>query len=288
MKLSLESYVLREKFGDLEGLRLIRDAGFDCVDMSYYWTAEGSELLGEGYCEYARGLRKHLDAIGLECNQAHAPFDLRYGEEFDCANPRYRAIVRSIESASILGAKAIIVHSIWHPADGRIVFDREYNLKFYQSLLPFCEKFGICVAVENLFAHDKKRKYHAGLLGTPAELLAFIRDLNSPYFVGCVDVGHAALTGNEPEDFLRGMDETLLKAVHVQDGDFLADRHVLPFLGDFRWAEIMKALKEKHYEGELTFEIFKYLSGFPKEMLPEALRLAERCGRYLISLFDRA
>ena len=63
MKLSLESYVLREKFGDLEGLRLIRDAGFDCVDMSYYWTAEGSELLGEGYCEYARGLRKHLDAI---------------------------------------------------------------------------------------------------------------------------------------------------------------------------------------------------------------------------------
>lgn len=288
MKLSLESYVLREKFGDLEGLRLIKDTGFDCVDMSYYWTADDSPLLGEGYCEYARGLRKHLDAMGLACNQAHAPFDLRYGEAFDCENPHYRAIVRAIESASILGAKAIIVHLIGHHADGRILFDREYNLNFYKSLQPFCEKFGICVAVENLFAYDKKRSCHKGLLGTPTELCDFIRDLNSPCFVGCVDVGHAALTGNEPEDFLRGMDGALLQAVHVQDGDFLADRHVLPFLGSFRWSEIMKALKEKRYEGELTFEIFKYLSGFPKALIPEALRLAERCGRYLISEFDRA
>jgi len=288
MKLSLESYILREKFGEFEGLRVIKNAGFDCVDMSYYWTAEGSPLLGDGYREHAIALRGHLDEIGLECNQAHAPFELKYGEEFDLSNPHYSAIVRAMESASVLGAKAIIVHSLGHQADGRIVFDREYNFKYYKSLQPFCEKFGICVAVENLFSYDGKRKYYKGRLGTPAELCEFVRELNSPCFVACVDVGHAALTGAEPEDFIMGMDGRILKAVHIQDGDYLGDCHTLPYLGAYNWDSIMKALKKNNYDGELTFEIFKYLKNLPKEMLPDALCFAEKVGRHLIAAFDRA
>jgi hypothetical protein len=40
MKLSLESYGIILKFGAQEGLNLIKQAGFDCVDMSYYWQDE--------------------------------------------------------------------------------------------------------------------------------------------------------------------------------------------------------------------------------------------------------
>jgi len=79
LKLSLETYGVTLKFGAYEGLKLIKQAGFDSVDMSYYWQEEGSPLLGEGYREYAFQLRSHLDELGLACTQAHAPFDVKYG-----------------------------------------------------------------------------------------------------------------------------------------------------------------------------------------------------------------
>ena len=68
--------------------------------------------------------------------------------------------------------------------------------------------------------------------------------LDSPWFVACVDLGHASITGFEPEEFIRGMDSQILRALHVQDTDYLDDRHQLPFLAKLNWPEIMKALKE--------------------------------------------
>ena len=286
MKLSLEAYGAMSKFGDLEGLELIKKAGFDCVDMSYYWQEEGSALLGEGYREYALQLRSYLDELGLTCTQAHAPFDVKYGEEFDLSNPHYLAVTRAIESASVLGARAIVVHTIGYKKDARICFDRAYNVAYFKSHMPLCEKFNINVAVENLCDFDDKRKHARGRLGTPSELCEFIRELDSPYFVACVDVGHAAMSGNEPEEFLAGMDATLLQALHIQDGNYREDSHTVPYLGAFNWTEIMKTLKKKGYEGELTFEIVKYLKGIPKELTFDALCFAEKVGRHLISIFD--
>ena len=37
MKLSIETYALREKFGDRGTILLAKEAGFDAVDYSYYW-----------------------------------------------------------------------------------------------------------------------------------------------------------------------------------------------------------------------------------------------------------
>lgn len=284
MKLSLESYVLRKKFGDFEGCRIIKEAGFDCVDMSYYWLPEGSPMLADGYREYAASLREHLDAIGLACNQAHAPFDVKYGEALDVSNPHYLSIVRAMESASILGAKAIVVHTIYVGAS----LNWQYNFDFFKGLQPFAEKFGIAIAVENLFISDQKRQRYTGTFATPTEHCDFVRKLNSPHFVACVDVGHAAMTFGEPEDFVSGMDGKLLQCLHIQDGDFLKDRHTLPYLGAINWENVMASLKKIGYTGELTFEIICFLGRFPDALILDALALAEKTGRYLISLFENA
>lgn len=207
MKLSMESYNLVLNFGAYEGFKLIKEAGFDCVDMSYYYQKEGSPLIGEEYREYAFQLRSYLDELGLVCNQAHAPFDFKHGEPLDISSPNYLAIVRSIESASIVGAKQIVVHSICVKKAGQLCFDHAYNLAYFKSLEPFCKKFNIKIAVENLFVLDNKRNSYIGRLGTPNELCEFVRELDSPYFVACVDVGHAAMTDGEPEEFLAGMVE---------------------------------------------------------------------------------
>ena len=48
MRLSMETYGLRRRYGDFEAARLIREAGFDCVDYSCYYWKEQAHALGVG------------------------------------------------------------------------------------------------------------------------------------------------------------------------------------------------------------------------------------------------
>jgi sugar phosphate isomerase/epimerase len=284
----METYGLRRRFGDFEAARLIAEAGFDCVDYSCYYWKEQAHALGDGYRSYARELRSHLDGLGLVCNQSHAPFVMRYGQSFDLSCPDFRDVTRAMEVASILGAEQIVVHSIAMPPE--LTEDTEathdYALSYYRALLPFAEEFGIRIAVENLFVRHKERFIYSGRLNTPETLSRVVRELDSPFAVACLDIGHAAMVGYEPEDFIRGMDKGLLAAIHVQDGDYIEDRHTLPHLGMYHWEEIMRALRETGYGGDLTFEIYKYYQNIPDNALPHALKMAEVVGRGLIGAFE--
>ncbi|MBQ4112349.1 MAG: sugar phosphate isomerase/epimerase [Clostridia bacterium] len=289
MRLSMETYGLRRRFGDYEAARLIREAGFDCVDYSCYYWKEQAHALEDGYREYARALRAHLDGLELSCNQSHAPFSMKYGQPFDPSDPEYRGVIRSMEVASILGAHQIIIHSIAMPEAQREDTEatHEYAMAYYRSLLPYAERFGIRIGVENLFVRYKDRKFvYAKRLNSPETLSRVVRELDSPWVTACLDMGHAAMVGYEPEDFIRGMDKGLLGAVHFQDGDYIEDRHTLPYLGQYHWAEIMKALAETGYTGDLTFEIYKYYQNLPDEAIPYALKMAETVGRSLIRIFQ--
>ena len=285
MKLSMESYIPVRRFGYKEGLKMIKEAGFDCVDFSYCGLDLDAPEFGEGYIEHAKEVRAYLDEIGFECHQAHAPYVMNYESTFDLSDANYLTTVRSIEGAAILGAKAIVVHTVAVPKSIKEFTMWEFNQRYYKSLLPYAEKAGIKIAVENLYSYDENG-HIVGRLGNPEELTAFVKELNSPYIVACVDVGHASITGYKPEHFIEGMDGDILKAIHVHDGDYEGDRHMLPYLGRFHWPEILEALKKKGYEGPLNFEIVTYLIRFPKELIPEALCLAGKTGRYMTDMFD--
>ena len=114
----------------------------------------------------------------------------------------------------------------------------------------------------------------------------FIEKLDSPWFTACIDVGHASLVGWEPEDFIRGMKKGVTQALHIQDNDYLGDRHMLPFTANLKWHNIMSALKDIEYDGELNFEIQKFASRFPNELIPDVMKFEEKVGRYLISVFE--
>ena len=285
MKLAIDTYPLTKRLGIFEAMNAFKNAGFDCIDLSYYGLSDDSPLFGEEYKEYSKKLREHLDSIGLVCNQAHAPFKLKYEDEWNESCERWVSLTRSIESASILGAKTIVVHFVFPPEDANTSL-REYNLKFYRALIPVAEKHGIKIAVENLFWYDKKRNCIRSAMSDPAEQCSFIKELDSPLFVACVDIGHAAITGAEPEEYILGMDSSLLSAVHIQDGDYRDDRHTLPFFGQVNWTAIMKAFRKIGYKGDLNFEVFKYFKYMPDELLPDALRMAHSAGRHLISIFE--
>jgi len=285
MKISVETYGMRKLFGDEEALRVISAAGFEAVDFSFYYGAEDYVMYTDAYGETAKHLRSVMDEAGIVCNQAHAPFSLGYGKEWNCNEPEYRKIVQSLEAAAILGAEQIVVHSIGLPEERRKE-EFDYNYQFYKSLEPYAEKYGIRIAVENLFYRDSKRNRIGGRLNTPEELCAMVKALNSPWFTACVDLGHASLTGLTPEAFVAGMEPGVLKCLHVQDTDFRDDRHWLPFQGNFNWPGIMAALRSVDYDGDLTFELTRYLNTLPPELARDALVFAHRVGEHLVNLSE--
>ena len=289
MRLSIETYGLRRRYGDFEAARLIAEAGFDAMDYSSYWYAD-SPLAREDYRDYAHKLRAHIDGLGLACNQAHAPFAMKYGQPFDMTCPEFREVVRSLEVASILGADQIIVHSLAMPEELRddVEATHAYAMAYYRSLLPYAEEFGIRIAVENLFIRYKDRKFvYAKRLNSPETLSRAVRELDSPWVTACLDMGHAAMVGYEPEDFIRGMERGLLGAVHIQDGDYIEDRHTVPYVGQYHWEAIMTALAETGYTGDLTFEVYKLYQNLPDAAIPHALKMAEAVGRHMIGIFER-
>ena len=286
MKLAVDSLVPFLRLGDEGMVKTIKDAGFDALDFSFYNVPDNQSAIGDNYLERAHEIRALLDKYGLACNQAHAPYNLEETEAFDLSNPRFKAQVRALEFASILGAKNIIVHAIKHISDKEHLF--EVNYRFYKSFEPYCKEFGIHVAVENLWNRDEKRRSFVGVFGTAEELTRMVKMLDSPWFVACVDVGHAALAGTEPEKFIAGMSPDILRCLHLHDTDYLSDTHTIPFLGGHNWDGITRALAKIGYEGDFTLEILLYAGSFPDALLADSLVLAEKTGRQLIRMFEEA
>lgn len=285
LKLSVETYVLREIYDDKKAIEMIKRAGYDCYDYSMYWAKNEKNMLDDDWREKAHKLREHADEIGIICNQAHAPFDIQYTDEFSETNQNYKKLVRSMETAALLGAKTIIVHAIKKNLPKKMDF-YELNKRFYKSLLPYCQKFNICVSVENLFNIINDRTIP--VLSDPKEHMNFVESLKSDAFNICVDVGHSAITGQLPENVISSMNKNSLKALHIHDNDFVSDMHILPYTGKIDWESVCEALAQIGYKGDLTFEIYGFLKKLPENLIFDGLVYAEKVGREIIRKIEES
>ena len=287
MKLSIESYHLVEKFGYRKAFSLIKAAGFEAVDFSLYYDAT-HWLLQDDYRERALDIRKALDETGLVCTQTHAPFHsaiakgLAYGSQWNEDCPEYLETIRAIEVTAILGAPHTVIHNIKVPEGVDLM---EYNLAFYQSFLPYLKKFDTQLAIENMQSKDAETGTFQERIGTAQRMNTLFDRLNSDRYVLLVDTGHAILGGTTPEALIRGLTPGSLRGLHVQDTDATADRHQLPFMGTINWEEVLQALKDTGYKGDLTFEIPKILGPLPDALVESCLAYAATVGKYLIKRF---
>jgi len=289
MRLSVETYHLEQKFGYEKAFKMLKSAGFEAVDYSLYWDLEGW-LMEDGYRERAIAIRKALDETGLVCSQTHSPFNslgmvkkkgIVYGESFDGSNPAFVETVRAMEVSAILGAPHTVIHNLNTPADVDLM---EYNLPFFKSLQPYAEKYGVKIAIENLFRGIGNGQYEERI-GSAEKMNALLQTLNSDRFVLLVDTGHARLVNIPPQQLLRDLTPGSVAGLHIQDNDKFGDRHQLPFMGDINWEEVLKALKDIGYKGDLTFEIPKILAPLPDELAEAAITYAAAVGKYLIKRF---
>ena len=278
MKLAVESYVPVLHYGLEKGLAMIKDAGFDAVDFTFYYENTATHLSGD-YIKKAYEIRDCIAATGLSCSQAHAPFTFTYGKKEDESEPAFLNIKKSIEAAGIIGVDHIVIHGFSVP-EGNL--SEESVMAAYTHLSAFTEcarKAGVKISIENLSAS----------LTRPEQYIRCYEMLDPDVFTCLIDIGHVWLhTGESPAGFIKSLKPGLLTGLHVHDnhGFGSKDEHILPGMGTLPYKEVTDALAEYGYAGDLTMELGGYLKMYAPELLPEALVFAEKVGRNLIAQIE--
>ena len=173
MRLVTQTHVTAEVFGDEACIPILKKAGFEALDWSFF----GMEL-GEGiWCtdawrEHALRLKETAAQCGIGFSQAHAPFPSSRGEEPYDREIRKR-ILRAMEAAALMGVRNIVVHPM-QELEYATNRDRlwEENLEFYRSLIPYCQEYGIRICAENMWQRDKKRGYIVDSVCAPPQYAA--------------------------------------------------------------------------------------------------------------------
>lgn len=290
MLCSTHSHLLSYQVGEEGAIRILAEAGFEAFDLSMFSQVNdpAHPFGGDAYREAALNLRRVADEIGIVCNQAHAPFPSSTGDQEE-DEKIFHSIVRAMEIAALVGAKVIVVHPKKHlPYPEQAEELKALNVTFYRRLVPYCERFGIKVAMENMFrtVPNEVRK-QPSTCSTPEEFCAYIDEIGSPWIVACLDIGHAAVLGKDPVDFIRALGPDRLQALHVQDNDGVGDDHTLPFFGSIDYLAVMDALREIGYRGDLTLEAENFLKPVPQELRPAAEAFMYRTADFLRQRFQK-
>lgn len=268
--------VLAIDFGREKGIEIIADAGFPAIDFSMFRDLDFA--FSGDWKENAKKYRDIAASRGVIFNQAHAPF----GGGFDVyTNQTMPKMPRIIEFAALLGVKQIIVHPAQKiPYLGREEEMFEINMELYSSLAPYAKNCGIKIAIENMWQNRPVTGYICDdVCADPRELNRYYDTLNDPEaFTVCLDLGHVALCGREPQDAIRTIGHDRLGALHVHDVDYVHDLHTLPGSAKINWDAVCRALADIDYKGDFTLEADAFLKKYDVEFRPTASKfMADVC-----------
>ena len=287
MLLSANTANVLRNYSANEMVDMFQNAGFTAMDFSFFdktWYSDEREDV------FFSELRKYAEGVGMCFNQAHAPFHSSFPDEKQTKN-RFQEIICALRRAALLGAKTIVVHPVQHlnyADEGVPQLLFEMNMEFYGKLIPYCQEFGIRIAVENMWQYHPWPKITHSTCSVPEEMNRYLDTLNSPWITGCLDVGHASLVGQLPDEFVSAMGADRLGALHIHDVTKTEDSHTIPYQGVIDWQKLMQALKTIDYQGDLTFECDGFFKMLPPELYPEALRLLAHTGHFLMKEISAA
>ncbi len=273
------------KFGDEKAIEMLAKAGFDAIDYNMADLKNDTSVFNSSnYKEYAQALREYAEKNNVIFNQAHALTGINHKNPQTVYNQLVQRNARALEIASIMGIKTMVVHPLEtgnYVGNEDFVFEK--NMKYFKELLPYAEKYGVKLACENMWYYDKKRGIRTGsVCSNPYEHAYYVDQMDSQMFVACLDLGHTAIAGREPQDSIRVLGDRL-QALHIHDNDYLDDMHTLPGLSEMNWNAIVKALADVNYSGDFTFETEHFFDSLEsEEEVHTGLKLAELIGRKLI------
>ncbi len=267
MLFATQTEYLAKKYGNEKAVDMLIDAGYPAIDISVFRYDDVPFV--DYYKEVAVRMKSKADANGVKFIQAHAPFVGGNYEKYmsECVP----LMPRAIEFASLLGIPNIVIHPIQkgrYYGNEKTVFDM--SVEFYRSLAPIARKFGVKIAIENMWQRHPVTKHICDdTLASSKDLVAMYDTLADPeVFTICLDIGHAALCGREPETMIREIGHERLGCIHAHDVDYVDDLHTLPGTSKIKWERVCEALAEIDYKGCFTLEADQFIKGFCEEQYP--------------------
>jgi len=283
LKTSTEIASIAEIVGELKAVELVAKAGFDGYDLSLFEMAryDGKQVVRKGHplqskaaLQYVRQIKQVAEDNGLVCNQSHAPYPVYCPEIRDLAKV-------AIEFTAEAGGKICVIH----PDNNK---KAEENAQMYLELLPFAKSCGVKIATENMwnwYAGDDHASPAA--CSDPESFLAHLQAVNDPYFVACLDIGHAAMEGSNttPAEMIRALGHHL-QALHIHDNDCHGDSHQLPFTMKIDFDAVVQALRDIGYSHWLTLEVDRYCNGSTPDNVFEKVQNMAQSARKLAQILE--
>ena len=285
MKISTQTSSAAKIVGEEKTIELIAKAGFDGWDFSmfdmckYDWgkniLLENSHpLAGDNYLAFARRLKQVGLDNGIVCNQSHAPFPTK------CAAIRayYK---RAIECSAEAGAEICVIH----PDNDKTA---EENAEMYLELLPFAKDCGVKIATENMWNWDSEKDESSfAACATSEDFVKLIDVINDPFFVACLDIGHAEMrgSGSGAVDMIHALGQRL-QSLHIHDNDKWHDKHQIPFSMSIDFEAVVKALKDINYQGYFTLEADNYLNNHTADNIFDGICDLKNSVRKLADMFE--
>lgn len=289
MKLGICTKALVRKLEDeIPAIKRFADAGFTAMDYNYdgngVHDGEDSIYLKDGWKEYAMKVRKAADEAGMIFSQVHAPA-ISYMDSEDTLARKIELTKRAFRVSEILGAPYMVIHPRMF-ADGiNGEHGEEYlalNVEFYKEFLPYAEKTGVSIALENMFDWDPKvQRLCRTTFSTMEEMLECKRRLNSDLVVICLDTGHSNIHRESPA-LAAGKLGSNLKCLHVHDNWGIADYHLACGYGNIEWDPFIEKLKEIGFNGCFSSEAAGMVQRAAEDAKDMALRLIAENNRALL------
>ncbi len=238
-KLSLAAYGYRDLLtGDPAELDL-----FDFVDDCAAMGLEGTELTSYYFPEptteaYLRKLKQHCFRLGLDVSGTAIRNDFGYaaGEERDA---QIASVKRWIELAEVLGAPVIRIFAGY--AKPGLSADQTHRLMVegIEECCDYAGQHGVHLALEN----------HGGPTATPEGMLAFVRDVDSPWFGVNLDSGN--FYGDDP---YRDLAKIAPYALNVQVKVVTSSDEKRQNKTPTDFVRLARILREANYRGYVVLE----------------------------------
>jgi len=286
---------IEEIFGVDETYRLVKECGFDAVDVNLDHLFGGNEIRkmerspvfdaeGEELLSYFKPWKEAAAKYGVVNYQAHAPFPSCLPEPTNGYNDYLLEVLKkTIIGCAYIGCRRLVVHPFFMDYKHMLEPQEEWelNIKSYAALIPTAKEYGVTICLENMFTTFRAKRFEAVCsdIDTACRYIDTLNEMaGERIFAFCLDTGHLLLLGKDIKQAMIKLGDRI-ECFHVHDNNASEDQHMPPYTGKLDWDRFVEGLKAINFQKTMCFETFYIWTYIDPKLGISILRYIADCGR---------
>ena len=300
IKVGVQTGGIEEHFGVDGAYQVIKEAGFDAVDVNLDHLLSGEQIRrsehvpafdaeGEELLAYFQPWKDASEKYGIDNYQAHAPFPCYVAEPSNGYNDYLLEVLKkTIIGCAYIGCHRLVIHPFFldykRKLDPQVEWD--LNIARYSQLIPLAKEHGVTICLENMFTAFNAKRYEA-ICSDITMACKYVDTLNEiageRVFAFCVDTGHLLLLGKDIKQAIVQLGDRI-ECFHVHDNNGAEDQHMPPYTGKLDWNRFVEALKAIGFDKTMCFETYYIWTYIDPKAGCSFLRYIADCGRRFAEL----